>query len=368
MRVRAPGLADEIGTGVLADVFSRRLSVILGVFLLGTAFIIEGSFPNFVAIMIAQSLFGVGATFMDGAEQAWITDEVGEERVGHVFMRSTQIGLIGGLIGAVLSVALGSIRLNLPIVFGGAMIVVLAAFLLLFMPESGFKQTPRGEHQSWREMGDAFRNGMRVVRRSTILIIILAIGLLYGLSSEGFDRLSSAHFLADFTFPALGQLKPVVWFGILSIGGTLLTLVVSEIVRRRVDTSNQRILIRALFVINVLSVGSLLAFGLAGNFFLAVLAYWSVGIFRSVNRPVFTTWLTLNVDAKVRATVISMWGQVDALGHVAGGPPVGYIGTVMSLRAALVAVGAILSPVLLLYAFAASKVRGKVVVPVEDVI
>ncbi|HJT59526.1 MAG TPA: MFS transporter, partial [Ktedonobacteraceae bacterium] len=348
----------QVPTGILADVFSRRLSVILGLFLLGTAFIIEGSFPNFAAIMAAQALFGIGATFMDGAEQAWITDEVGEERVGHVFIRSTQVGLIGGLLGAALSVALGSIRLNLPVVFGGAMNVALAVFLLLFMPEHGFKQVPRGEHHSWREMVGTFRNGMRVVRRSTILIIILAIGLFYGLSSEGFDRLSSAHFLADFTFPALGQLKPVVWFGILSIGGTLLTLAASEIVRRRVSTSNQRILVRALFVINVLLVGSLLVFGLAGNFFLAVFAYWSVGVFRRVSQPIFTTWLTINVDARVRATVISMWGQVDALGQIAGGPPVGYIGTVVSLRAALVVVGVILSPVLVLYALAARKGRG----------
>ncbi|HZU66469.1 MAG TPA: MFS transporter [Ktedonobacteraceae bacterium] len=355
----------QVPTGILADVFSRRLSVIFGLFLLGAAFVIEGSFPNFAVIMAAQALFGIGATFMDGAEQAWISGEVGEERVGHVFMRSTQIGLIGGLLGAALSVALGSIRLNLPVVFGGAMNIVLAGFLLLFMPEDGFQRVPRDEPHSWREMAGTFRNGMRVVRGSTILIIILMISLFYGLSSEGFDRLSSAHFLADFTFPALGQLKPVVWFGILSVGGTLLTLAASEVVRRRVNTSNQRILVRALFVINALWVASLFVFGLSGNFFLAVLAYWAAGVFRRVNQPIFTTWLTLNVDAKVRATVISMWSQMDALGQVVGGPPVGYIGTAVSLRAALTAVGIILSPVLLLFAMAARVGKRKAVVVEE---
>ncbi len=364
--LEAVAFVCQVPTGILADVFSRRLSVILGLFLLGIAFMIEGSFPNFAVILAAQVLFGIGATFMDGAEQAWITDEVGEERVGHVFIRSAQVGLIGGLLGAALSVALGSIRLNLPVVFGGAMNIALAAFLLLFMPEHGFKRVPSGERHSWREMVGTFRNGMRVVRGSTILIIILTIGLFYGLSSEGFDRLSSAHFLADFTFPALGQLKPVIWFGILSIGGTLLTLASTEVVRRRVNTSNQHILVRALFVINALQVASLLIFGLAGNFFLAVFAYWGVGVFRRVSQPLFTTWLTMNVDAKVRATVISMWGQMDALGQVAGGPPVGYIGTAVSLRAALTAVGIILSPVLLLYAFAARMRRGKVVVADGD--
>jgi DHA3 family tetracycline resistance protein-like MFS transporter len=46
-----------------------------------------------------------------------------------------------------------------------------------------------------------------------------------------------------------------------------------------------------------------------------------------------------------------MSGQVDAFGQIAGGPIVGIIGNT-SIRAALIASGLILSPVLLLYAHA----------------
>src|SRR2546423_10112155 len=60
----------QVPTGVLADVYSRRLAVIVGICLVGAGFIIEASFPNFVTILLAQSLFGIGATFTDGAEQA----------------------------------------------------------------------------------------------------------------------------------------------------------------------------------------------------------------------------------------------------------------------------------------------------------
>src|SRR5579871_4025669 len=73
--LEAVAFVCQVPTGILADVFSRRLSVILVLFLLGIAFMIEGSFPNFAVILAAQVLFGIGATFMDGAEQAWITDE-----------------------------------------------------------------------------------------------------------------------------------------------------------------------------------------------------------------------------------------------------------------------------------------------------
>jgi MFS transporter, DHA3 family, tetracycline resistance protein len=353
----------QVPTGVLADMYSRRLAVILGIFLFGLAFILEGSFPRFDVIVASQILFGVGATLMDGAEQAWITDEVGEERVGHVFLRSTQVGLLAGLLGAMISVGLGSLRLNLPIVIGGALSVVIAGFLLLFMPENNFRPIPRAERRTWRDMGNTFRNGLRVVRGRSILIIIMLIALFYGLYSEGFDRLWTAHFLTNFSFPAIGQFKPVVWFGIISVMGTLLTLWATEVVRKWVNIAHQRILIRALFVINALGVVSILIFALAGNFFLAVAAVLLFKVFRSVNEPVYTTWLIQNIDAKVRATVISMRGQVDAFGQIVGGPPVGYIGTAFSIRAALVAASAILSPVLLLYAYAARKSKEKLTQP-----
>jgi MFS transporter, DHA3 family, tetracycline resistance protein len=343
--------------------YSRRLAVILGIFVFGLAFILEGSFPRFDVIVASQILFGVGATLMDGAEQAWITDEVGEEKVGHVFLRGTQVGLIAGLLGAAISVGLGSLRLNLPIVMGGALSVVIAVFLLFFMPENNFHPAPKTERRTWRDMGNTFLSGLRVVRGRPILITILVLALLYGLYSEGFDRLWTAHFLTNFTFPALGQFKPVVWFGILSVAGTLLTLGATEVVRRWIDIALQRILIRVLFVLNVLGIVSLIVFALAGNFFLAVAAVLLFRVFRTVNEPIYTTWLTQNIEAKVRATVISMRGQVDAFGQIVGGPPIGYIGTAFSIRAALVAASALLSPVLFLYAYAARRSREKLTQP-----
>ena len=349
----------QLPTGVLADIYSRRLAVILGTLLFGMAFVLEGSFPRFDVILVSQILFGIGATLSDGAEQAWITDEVGEMRIGHVFLRSTQVGLLAGLLGAIISVGLASIRINIPIVIGGALSIGVAGFLLLFMPENNFHPISKAERRTWRDMGNTFRSGLHVVRGRPILITILLIALFYGLYSEGFDRLWTAHFLTNFTFPTLGQLKPVVWFGIISVVGTLLTLGATEVVRLWVNIAQQRILIRALFVINFLAIVCLLVFALVGNFFLAVAAVLLFKVFRTVNDPVYTTWLTQNIEAKVRATVISMRGQVDAFGQIVGGPPVGYIGTTFSIQTALLASCALLSPVLFLYAYAARKVREK---------
>lgn len=62
----------------------------------------------------------------------------------------------------------------------------------------------------------------------------------------------------------------------------------------------------------------------------------------------------------MRATVLSLRGQADALGQIGGGPVIGLVATISSLRAALVGAG-LLSPALLLYGRALR--RGQVVTP-----
>jgi hypothetical protein len=59
--------------------------------------------------------------------------------------------------------------------------------------------------------------------------------------------------------------------------------------------------------------------------------------------------LNQNIRSEVRATVLSMNGQADALGQVAGGPAIGAIGSAFSIRAALVLSGLLITPALALY-------------------
>jgi DHA3 family tetracycline resistance protein-like MFS transporter len=73
-----------------------------------------------------------------------------------------------------------------------------------------------------------------------------------------------------------------------------------------------------------------------------------------MNRPIYMAWLNQRLESNTRATVLSMSGQVDALGQIVGGPGVGAVGLV-SLRAAIVLTAALLAPVLLLYVRAAQQ-------------
>ena len=92
-------LLFEIPTGVMADAFSRKWSVIVGLFLIGAGFFLEGWVPKFEVILLAQVIWGVGYTFTNGAQQAWIADELGADKAGTVFLRGAQFAQIGGLVG-----------------------------------------------------------------------------------------------------------------------------------------------------------------------------------------------------------------------------------------------------------------------------
>ncbi len=60
----------EIPTGVVADVFSRRLSIIIGWMVMGGGLVLEALVPRFGVILVAQALWGFGYTFTSGATEA----------------------------------------------------------------------------------------------------------------------------------------------------------------------------------------------------------------------------------------------------------------------------------------------------------
>ncbi|GAC1664257.1 MAG: tetracycline efflux MFS transporter TetA(P) [Ktedonobacteraceae bacterium] len=338
----------QVPTGALADMYSRRLCVIVGYLLMGVGFLCEGFFAYFYPVLLAQVLWGLGSTLVSGAQEAWCATEIGEQQVGKAFMRGSQISHLATLLSIPLNIGLAAaFQLNAPVIVGGSILLALGLFLLVCMPERHFHPAPPTEHSSrssWRNMERIMIEGGTMIRHSRVLLVILAVTAFSAMASEGFDRLGIDHFIKDYTFPALGQLPQLTWFGIISAGSALLILPATEIVQRKLDANNQRVLIWFMLGFNVLLVGGVAVFALAGNFYLALGAYWLAGVCRGTLAPLYTTWLIQSSDPTIRATIISMFGQVDAIGQIAGGPGVGYIGTAVSVRAALLTTSAILAP------------------------
>jgi len=167
------------------------------------------------------------------------------------------------------------------------------------------------------------------------LINILTIGLILGLYSEGFDRLWTPHLLNDITLPTIGNLQPVVWFGLIRAVSMILGIGVTEIAQRRIDTNKHGPVARAMLILITGMVAGLLVFALTGNFVIALIAFWGFSALRRTTGPLYTAWVNQHTESNVRATVISMSSQVDALGQILGGPIVGAIGLALGIPVAL---------------------------------
>ena len=336
----------EIPTGAVADVHSRRLSVILGFALLGAGFVVEGGLPFFEAILVAQVIMGLGYTFLSGATSAWIVDEVGQSRAENAFMRGSQVAQAVSFAAIFASVAIASVSLQAAIITGGILLLGLAVLLALVMPEAGFRPGPPSDGESWRALFDTFRVGMSMVRGSAILLIIMLAMVVHGAFSEGFDRLWVAHLLGSFDFPPLGELDQIVWFGVISAVSMPLCLAATEVFRRRLDFADGRRVAAALISVYIVMILGVLLFAHGGSFAWALVGLWLAQAARGVRNPLMDAWINRHTASEARATALSIGGQADALGQIAGGPVVGAVGLWSSARVAITLSALMLLPIL----------------------
>ncbi|GAA0098772.1 tetracycline efflux MFS transporter TetA(P) [Clostridium perfringens] len=339
----------EIPTAIVADVYSRKLSIVIGGVLTGVGFILEGSISSFVFVLVAQIVWGLGSTFISGSLEAWIAEEEKNKDLDEIYIKGAQAGQIGAFIGIVLSTVIANFSVRLPIIVSGVLFIILALFLWLYMPENNFKPSAPGDLNTFKKMVYTFKSGLKIVKSKSIIMILLAVTLFYGLSSEGYDRLSNAHFLQDTTLPKLGNLSSVTWFGIFGILGMILSFIVMHFMAKNLKNEDNRKNGKLLLCINILYISSMLIFALTRNFSLMLIAYLATNTFRIINEPIFSAWLNGHIDDNSRATVLSINGQMNSLGQILGGPIIGIIATNISVSIGIVCTSLLVAPVLVLY-------------------
>lgn len=376
----------QLPTGVLADLVSRRLCVVAGTVLIGIGFFEQGLSPAFGNLLAGQFVIGLGAALQEGALDAWIAGELDERRMTRVYLRATQLGLAGGVVGAVLSALLASVRLSLPLLVGGGGVMLVGLGLGMVMPER--RREERGptaddavpEQRVLRSAWTGFTGQLRESRAAIVLVpgFVLLLGTVFflGLWSESFDRLWGDFLLKDFRLPDVFGLHPAGWFSAIAIAVSLLGVGTTHLAGRWLerlerhdgdeggesgesDEGGQRpegastgpalLLLTALIGLGV----ALMASG--HTFALAIVAYLLVKALRPVVSPLVTGWIVARVDPGVRATVLSARDMLDSAGQIVGGPFVGLIGLLGTVRTALYAGALALLPALGLLSAASAR-------------
>jgi MFS transporter, DHA3 family, tetracycline resistance protein len=342
----------EVPTGVVADTYGRKLSLIIGFVGMGATWLLVGVASEAWVIIVLWALWGVAYTFTSGAYEAWITDEVGVERIPPVFLRGARLAYVGALLGLALSVLIGTQSLRAAVIAGGALQIGCALACIVVMPETGFGRRPREERAgAFTELGTTALRGGRFVRAQPVLLMLLGISFFIGTASEAFDRLKEAHFIRDIGLPAVGHLDAVVWFGAFAVVAMLFGFFAIGALQRRFERVGTGGLARLLFAFTATMAVAQLVFALTGAAVVAIAALLTALLARQVLSPLWDIWVNQQItDSTVRATVNSISGQADAIGQATGGPVLGLVGNRFGTGAALASGALLLTPALALYA------------------
>ena len=153
-------LVFEIPTGVVADLYSRKWSVVISFIVVGLAFVASGHADVYAVLVITQIGLGFGSTFVTGAETAWITDELGSvEEAEPLILRRAGYQLWAAVAGIAVfagMAALTSLTTTLTII--GIIYALWGLVLAAVMPETNFV---RSAGEGWRGFLAMLQGGWR---------------------------------------------------------------------------------------------------------------------------------------------------------------------------------------------------------------
>lgn len=324
----------QIPTGVLADKFGRRLSLVAGFLLtvIGMLVFILIRPPGFFVFLASEIIWGCGAAFLSGADRALVFDSLrelkNEKKSKEVFARLS----IAETAGVVLALPAGSYIAGLGIMPYPDILLLpfaltvapflLAAAVVLLMKE------PKRRKPAENFLATGLK-GMKALRENPLLRS-LALDMTM-ISMLGF-------FMFWFNQSLLRALGiDITYWGLVAAGFNILAMLLLWKV-----TSLERFFgTRRLLYLSAIAIGILyLAVGLSQSLIVSLVAIFAITSLRPMRQPLFEHYLNFHIKSRERATVLSSVSLLERLGLVILYPIVGFLADI-SLQAAFLFLGAL---------------------------
>jgi MFS family permease len=331
----------EVPTGVLADMWGRRMSYLLGAatLLLSTLLYLamwQAKAPLW-GWAIASVLIGLGFTFFSGATEAWLVDALVfsgfKENLESVLARGQIMSGAAMLTGSVAGGFIAQVTdLGVPYVVRSALLglTLVAAFFL--MKDLGFSpDRSKGPLEEIRRVIQAsLDNGWRNPPVRWLMLAALCAG--------GVD-IFAFYALQPYLLELYGNKQA---FGIAGLaaaivaGTEMVAGLVVPLVRR---WSSRRT--HALMLASLIGVVSLALMGLTSSFWVAIALLVVWGLTFSASMPIRQAYINGIIPSQQRATVLSFDNLMASAGGVAAQPALGRAADVWGYPSAYVLSGII---------------------------
>jgi len=305
----------EVPTGIVADRYGRKTSLIAGSVLLSAGILGWTFVPTFPLIMLSYFAMGVGFTFLSGAEDALFYESV--QLAGRADDYTRLVGRAGAVMlgslamGSAASGLLASINLVMPMLLCGlSLLVMLGIVLTLKEPQTeGLSALPA-------------RKSFGVILRQSLTLMGARPTLLYPMIYLALVPIAS--FITETLF-----LQPQAQLLGVSLTGIGLLVMVAQLIDMLGSNWSDRF--KALFgEKRLIAMAPAIIFAslivLAAFQKLPVLIFIAViGFFTSVIRPILLNWIQSEVSDDVRATIISMNSLMNTVIAAISQPTLGFI-------------------------------------------
>ena len=313
----------EVPTGIVADMWGRRMSFLLGTVTLAVTtalyvllWQVEAPFWSWAVVSL---LLGLGFTFFSGAVEAWLVDALSATQftgpLESVLARGQIITGVGMLTGSVAGGFLAeAISLGFPFVARAGILILMFAFAFAFMHDIGFEPERRGKPiaEMRRITADSIEYGWRV---PSVKYLMLAAPFTGGVGIYVFYALQPylLELYGDPTAYGIAGLVAAIVAGAQIVGG-LATPTLRGLFRRRTS---------ALIAAEVVSVLALLGIGLIESFgaVIALIAVW--GLLFAASMPIRQAYLNGMIPSQQRATILSFDSLMSSTGGVVSQPLLG---------------------------------------------
>lgn len=315
----------EIPTGAFADGFSRKYSVILGFFISGFAILGISFVTSFWALFALFLLMGFGLTFVSGAEEAWVIDNLNhykrQDLHSEFFIKSHSIVGIIGAISPLVGAYVVTTYSMLPLWWVWSACLFIGGIILLIWGKE--KYVPKKVNVS-KMFIQTFKKsvaGLKYARHHKNTFYLVLATIFFALLMIDADFWPPL--LQDFGMPlyGIGILSSILFLisGILPFSARYL---------QKYSIKNVFTLLISVRILVLLTVWIVLP----GQFLLAAWIYLISEILMGMHNPLIGPYFQKQIPKRVRATVTSIKSMALQLGLGVGILVFGALSDVFSLQ------------------------------------
>jgi DHA3 family tetracycline resistance protein-like MFS transporter len=343
----------EIPTGVLADIFGRRKSVIcshLFQSLAGLIFILS---PSFWLFVVAEATQGFGETLKTGALEAWMVDNlkgVGEgERQSQTFARGEKFNRLGLLLGIIFGGFWGHHFLSLIFLPFTLFHLACGFSLLRYMPEYD-RQSAEESGRPSSKLKETLTGGLKSITATKMALLLVIFSLFVAFAGETVDQYYQIY------LSALFSLDPRHFGLMLIVASLVVILSVGGVMSKNLSLKGVPYLLGTIEAIKVVTI---LVFALSGNAVIAALAFIFLEVSKGWERPLLLDTINRYLPSAPRATAISFFSLVNSGGEVLAGPIIGAVALAFGLKGTFMTGAAVLALGLILFICASAITKGR---------